>query len=328
VTLPSIALIKMYIPRAKISVLVPEYTKEIADRCPYIDEVVVDPGRQNGLAATLRLASALKKDRIDAVITFFSTSHTGLAVWLARIPYRLAPATKIAQLAYNHRLKQRRSRSTKPEYQYNLDLAKKFLADMGIEPVDAPVPPYLSVAPDIKNRTRLNFYGRFQIPESAKLIFVHAGSGGSSNNLSLEQYARLIHLLDIPHPYHFVLSAGPGELDNINRLSSMIHGIPHTVYDSREGLGRFLEHISLANLFIGGSTGPLHIAGALDIPTAAFYVRLKTSSALRWQTINSPQRRLAFSPPDTYGEDDMSGIDLDAAAKEIKHKFVYRSSDL
>jgi len=157
VTLPSIALIKMYIPRAKISVLVPEYTKEIADRCPYIDEVVVDPGRQNGLAATLRLASALKKDRIDAVITFFSTSHTGLAVWLARIPYRLAPATKIAQLAYNHRLKQRRSRSTKPEYQYNLDLAKKFLVDMGIEPIDAPMPPYLSVAPDIKQQTRLKF---------------------------------------------------------------------------------------------------------------------------------------------------------------------------
>ena len=41
--------------------------------------------------------------------------------WKAHIPHRLAPATKLAQVLYNHRLVQRRSRSQKPEYEYNLD---------------------------------------------------------------------------------------------------------------------------------------------------------------------------------------------------------------
>ena len=322
VTLPGIACIKKNLPQARISVLVPEYTRDIALLCPDIDDVVVDPGRENGLPATLQLSRMLHNGKFDAVVTFFSTGHVGLAVWLARIPYRLAPATKIAQFAYNHCLKQRRSQSTKPEYEYNLDLARQFLADMGTKSIENPSPPYLAIAPDTRQQARASLLARHHIPENAKLIFLHAGSGGSSNNLSLGQYAKLVHELDLSNPYHLILSAGPGELERIKRLSGMINGVPHTIYESTEGLSKFVEYIANADLFIGGSTGPLHIAGALDVPTAAFYVRLRTSSALRWQTINSPERRLAFSPEEDFGEEDMSGVDLAGAAAKIKATFL------
>ena len=256
------------------------------------------------------------------MITLFSTSHTGFAVWLAGIPYRLAPATKLAQLFYNHRLKQRRSQSTKPEHEYNLDLARHFLADMGTKTAAYPEPPYLFVDPQTREQTRSAFLARHGLSEDTKLVFVHAGSGGSSNNLSVEQYARLIELLEVSQPYNIVLSTGPGEIDYVNQLSGLIGEIPHTIYKSTEGLSRYVEHISSAELFIGGSTGPLHIAGALDVPTAAFYVRLRTSSALRWQTVNSPEKRLAFSPENGFDEEDMSGVDLAAAAKKIKDTFL------
>ena len=322
VTLPAIACIKKNLPDSVISLLARDYTSEVAHRCQYIDQVLVDPGREKGLESTLRLSRTLRKGKFDSVVTFFSTGHTGLAVWLARIPYRLAPATKLAQLAYNHRLTQRRSQSIKPEYEYNLDLARQFLVDTGVDPIDTPVAPYLYVDQDTLRKTRSEFLARNQLPDITRLVFVHAGSGGSSNNLSLEQYAKLIQLLDISEPYHIILSAGPGELCYIQSLSELIGEIPHTIYESTEGLSRFVDHISLANLFIGGSTGPLHIAGALDVPTAAFYVRLRTSSALRWQTVNSPERRLAFSPGEKFDEEDMSGVDLVAAAKKIRGTFL------
>jgi len=322
VTLPGIACIKQNLPQANIAVLIPEYTREIADLCPDIDEVVIDPGRKKGLAATLQLSRTVRNGNFDAVVTFFSTSHTGLAVWLAGIPYRLAPATKIAQLAYNHRLKQRRSQSIKPEYEYNLDLARQFLIDMGLENIKDPSPPYINVAPETRKQTRSAFIARHQIAEDAKLVFVHAGSGGSSNNLMYRQYADLIRRLELSNPYHVVLTSGPGEIDYVRGLSDLINGVPHTIYESIDGLRKFVEHIAIAELFIGGSTGPLHIAGALDIPTAAFYVRLRTSSALRWQTINSPDRRLAFSPEESFEEEDMSGVDLAAAAAKIKSTFL------
>ena len=76
------------------------------------------------------------------------------------------------------------------------------------------------------------------------------------------------------------------------------------------------------DLFISGSTGPLHVAGALDVPTAAFYPRRRSATPLRWQTLNSPQRRLAFTPEVTAGESDMSGVKLEAAAQAISEQFL------
>ncbi len=68
-----------------------------------------------------------------------------------------------------------------------------------------------------------------------------------------------------------VVTAGPGEVERAQRLSSMLDGTPHAVYVSDQGLLRFAQHIQFADLFISGSTGTLRVAGALDRPTAAFY---------------------------------------------------------
>ncbi len=322
VSLPAFSLLKNNLSASRIFALVPEYTAPIIKSADYIDDIIIDPGRESGFRSSIKLSSMLKRQKFDAVVTLFSTSHTALAVWLAKIHYRLAPATKFAQIAYNHRLKQRRSHSKKPEHEYNLDLAKKFLLDIGISNIEYPEPPYLIINSEQLAEARTKFVNKYSLSKLAKLIFVHTGSGGSSNNLSIEQYAKLIKLLNVSDPYHIVLSAGPNEIDYVKKLSGLISELPHTIYESTEGLRKYIENIALADLFIGGSTGPLHIAGALDVPTAAFYVRLRTSSALRWQTINSPEKRLSFSPDESYGEEDMSGVDLVSAAIKIRATYL------
>jgi ADP-heptose:LPS heptosyltransferase len=66
----------------------------------------------------------------------------------------------------------------------------------------------------------------------------------------------------------------------------------------------------------------LHIAGALNRPTAAFYPRRRSATALRWQTINEESRRLAFSPPPQADENDMSEIDIERAARAINERLL------
>ena len=97
-----------------------------------------------------------------------------------------------------------------------------------------------------------------------------------------------------------------------------------TTMQSRDGLRRFAQHIQFADVFISGSTGPLHIAGALDRPTAAFYTRRRSATSLRWQTLNSEGRRLAFSPPETAAPEDMSAVDIEGAADEISRSYLGR----
>jgi len=320
-TLPCYFMLKTALPEARISVLVPEYTAEIARACPGIHEVIIDPGKTT-IPDMLNLIKSLQDSHFDTVITLFSTTRIGIAVFLAGIKYRLAPATKIAQIFYNHRLPQRRSRSEKPEYAYNLDLAKRYLFDHGLRDVSDPEPPFLSFDSTLIQQKRDNFCSQFEIENNKKIIFIHAGSGGSANNLSLQQYADLALALDPHKKYTLVLTAGPGEEEKISALSELMHKIPHVTYNSIDGLANFAQHIAFADLFISGSTGPLHIAGALNVPTAAFYTRRRSATPLRWQTLNTPDRRLAFTPPETANEMDMSQINLEAVAKEISEKFL------
>ena len=316
---PSFAWLKASMPSAHIVALVPAYTAAMAEICPGVDSVLLDPGADQGWRA---LAALLRRERFDAVITLFSTGRVALACRAAGIPYRLAPATKLAQLLYNHRLRQRRSRSEKPEYDYNLDLIGRFLADHGITAAARPQPPFLRFGKEETAQLRQRFCVENGIDPAATLIFIHSGSGGSAPNLTAEQFATLAQGLSVGRPAAFVVGCGPREEFKADTLAALLAPLPHAVYRSDRGIVDYAQHIAFADLFISGSTGPLHIAGALDVPTAAFYTRRRSATPLRWQTLNSPERRLAFTPPDDAEETDMSRVDIAAAATQISKRFL------
>ncbi|WP_127478809.1 glycosyltransferase family 9 protein [Sulfurivermis fontis] len=318
---PSFAWLKASMPEAQIVALVPPYTAPMAAICPGIDSILVDDRSNASSTDWVRLARQLRAEHFDAVITLFSTGRVALATAAAGIPYRLAPATKVAQFLYNHRLKQRRSRSEKPEYQYNLDLVEKFLTDFKITPAPKPTAPFLRFAPDTQTERRAAFCDAYMLQPYARVIFIHPGSGGSASNLSVEQYAALATALHSQQPLYFVIGCGPGEDFKAEALAALLGDLQHTILRTT-GIADYARHIACADLFISGSTGPLHIAGALDVPTAAFYPRRRSATPLRWQTLNSPERRLAFTPPDEAGETDMGSIDVVAAAQAISRQFL------
>ncbi len=319
---PALGLLKASLPEARIYALVPEYTRDMAEACHWIDEILIDQWQNKGAKANLQLIKLFKQHQFDAIITLYSTTRIGFCALAAGIPYRIAPATKLVQLLYNHRLVQRRSRSEKPEHEYNSDLVRRFCQDHNILPNQVPHPPLLQYEPERIKKVRKDFCARHQIADDQLLIFVHPGSGGSARNLSTEQYAELAKQLTSQQGHCIIISAGPGEYDNAHRLSGLLDKTPHRVYESREGLKRFAEHIQFADLFIGGSTGPIHVAGALNRPTAAFYPRRRSATSLRWQTLNSPERRLAFSPPEDAEEEDMGKIDIANVAKAISQHYL------
>lgn len=318
---PALSMLRRSLPDCELHVLVNAYTAAMARLCPAIDEAVLDPGPAADRTAQRELIRILRSQRYDAAIVLYSTTRIAWALLRAGIPYRLAPATKLAQLLYNRRLTQRRSRSQQPEYVYNEELAAYYLRETGVQPMRG-TPPYLAFDPGETAALRAAFCAAHGIDGDRRLIFLHPGSGGSARNLEPAQYATLAGQLRSKQGHHLVISAGPGEAERAREISARLGDAPHTVYESTEGLPRFAMHLAFADLFIGGSTGPLHIAGALDLNTAAFYPRRRSATALRWQTANAPEHRLAFSPPEDAGEEDMTRIDVEAAAREISTRFL------
>lgn len=318
---PALALLKTSLPQAEVHALVRDYTRPMAEICPWVDNIVLAPETGNGVKDWRTLIRLMRQQHYDAIITLFSTIPIAAAALAANIPYRLAPATKLAQVFYNRRLKQRRSRSEKPEWEYNVDLVRKFLADHGIPAAAMLEPPYLQFPTAATASLRQQLCHAHGIEQQARLVLIHPGSGGSASNLSLEQYATLTAALHSTRPLHFVIGCGPGEDFKAETLAALLETLPHTILRAG-GIADYARYIACMDLFISGSTGPLHVAGALDIPTAAFYPRRRSATPLRWQTLNSPQRRLAFTPEVTAGESDMSGVKLEAAAQAISEQFL------
>lgn len=314
---PAFSLLKKQYPDSRITALIPDYTRPMAELCPWIENVIIDDRHKSVISDARHLSRLIKAGEFDASISLYSEMRTSLALWLARIPERHGPATKLAQIFLNKRLRQKRSLSLKPEHEYNVDLIRHYIASKGDNPVSMPEPPFLQFNHEEIAELRQSYMQEHKIEEDRKLVFIHAGSGGSAINLSQQQFAELAGLISKSSKVHFVLTAGPGELDTASRLSDIMQDTDHSVYHSTEGLVSFSRFINTCDLFISGSTGPLHIAAALNVATAAFYPARRSATPLRWQTINEDSKRVFFTPEKYTGDRDMESIDISACASRI-----------
>lgn len=318
---PAFAMLKEAMPHVEITALVPSYTKVLAQLCPSIDKVLIDCGKNADKKTKKALVKDIEALNFDASICFFSDAYNASVVWKAGIKFRLAPATKMCQFLYNHRIVQRRSQSLKPEFQYNIDLVEAFVNKFGIN-ATMPAAPYLVFSADILSQQKNKLMRQLTLSQSQPWLFVHAGSGGSANNLSLDQYRDLVVGICNEKAFDVVLTAGPGEEEKAAQLKSLFvdKGIYAVIYDKNDGLDDFTRSIACADVFIAGSTGPLHIAATLDVPTVGFFPSKRSATPLRWKPINSEGRHLAFSPPKDKNEDvaaDMSKIHIADILKDV-----------
>ncbi len=325
-SLPSFILLKNTLPNAKIIALTQEYTKPIAELCDAIDEIITIPTSKSKITTIKNIIQAIKHHNITASISLFTTTTLAIALLFSKIRYRVAPATKIDQLFYNIKLRQRRSQSLKPEFEYNLDLVKHYLKVNNIKFENNFKKPILKFDNNTITKTKDLFCSKFTIDNQDKLIFVHVGSGGSANNLSPTQYATLINLLYVQLQATFILCQGPEDTVNVEKTIEHLKSVKFVRYISDRGLLEFTKHIAIADYFISGSTGPLHIAGALDIPTAGFYPKRRSATATRWKTLNSNNKLLAFSP-ELENSEDMSSIDIEKIVTVIYSFIVNLSKD-
>ena len=164
-------------------------------------------------------------------------------------------------------------------------------------PVVEPKPPYLTFEKSAVENQRIFLQESLGLSANKKWIFVHSGSGGSATNLSLAQYADLIKGLLAEFDCNIVLTAGPGESEKAHELANMVSDSRVVVYDKNKGLVDFAHSLACADLFIAGSTGPLHLSSAFNIPTIGFYPNSRSSQPRRWKPINDIDKHLAFCPP-------------------------------
>jgi len=290
--LPTMYVLKHHDPHNRVIACVAPLNKALAESMPFIDEVVVDD-----TGSTIALAQKLKKVNIDASITLFSNTKVAVAQFLAGIRIRIAPATKIAQIFYNRRIKQRRSQVKMAEFEYNLELAKALFPDL-----DLSFPsPLVSIDKNDKRKFLDTFLEKYNIDKDKKIIAFHPGFGGSSDaNWTVEEYVELATLLLDKEEYQVVFTFGPGE-DNLYETVNQAGLKDVVLYKSEGSIMDFAKLISSFKLFISTSTGTYHLAAMVGTPTMTFFADTLFASSKRWKSISDEGIQQNYMIP--LGED-------------------------
>jgi len=275
--LPTLYVLKKHNPQNKVIVCVASLNKSLAQSMPFIDKVIVDD-----VDSSFALAKKLKEEKIDASITLFSNTKVAIAQFLAGIKIRVAPATKIAQIFYNRRIKQRRSQVRMAEFEYNLELTKALFED-----TDLSFPkPLFEIEATEKKKIYDAFCGKYSINKDKKIIAFHPGFGGSSDaNWTIQEYIELARQLTDKEEYQVVFTFGPGEdtlYESVKEAS--LPGI--VLYKSEGSIMGFATLISSFKLFISTSTGTYHLAAMVGTPTMTFFADTLFASSKRWKSIS------------------------------------------
>lgn len=281
-TLPAIKVLKNYNPTNKIVVCVAPLNKELASTCSFIDEVVVDDGLN-----IFSFANKLKSLHVDSSITMFSNTRVAFAQFLAGIKLRIAPATKLAQIFYNKRVKQRRSQVKMAEFEYNLQLTKELFRDIDLN--------YTQPVLEFENSQKVyeDFCKEFDITK--KVVAFHVGFGGSSDaNWNLDEYVLLIKEVLKQNRYKVVLTFGPDEKELCKEMKHKLKGLDVVFYISQNGLVEFAKLISGFEYFVSTSTGTYHLASAVCVKTITFFGNSLFASAKRWKSVAHESKQQHF----------------------------------
>ena len=281
--LPTMYVLKQYNPKNRIIACVAPLNKTLAESMPFIDEVIVDD-----VESSFALAKKLKKANIDASITLFSNTKVALAQFLAGIKIRIAPATKIAQIFYNKRVKQRRSRVEMAEFEYNLELTKALFKD-----IDLSFPsPLVEINQDKKSDMYNTFIQKYDIKKDKEIIAFHPGFGGSSDaNWTIQEYIEMAKVILGNAKYQVVFTFGPGE-DNLYEIVKKASLKDVVLYKSEGSIMDFATLISSFKLFISTSTGTYHLAAMVGTPTMTFFADSVFASSKRWKSISDEKNQI------------------------------------
>lgn len=306
---PAFFLLKSAFPDASIEVLVSPVVKDFALDCPYIDHAFVDDGNDKSLS------EYIARQHYDAVLVFHSEKRMCKIVRDAKVPYALAPKLGWWQFFYPDRASIKYKKG-EPCWRGNCLLVEHFLTKQ-----DKAIPEQPQEYWNIREE-REKWRSYYHCENNEKMIFLHAGSGGSSASLSVEQFNGLLTNFKrlSALPFKVMLTYSGSEETLAKALLSLLqeNNIRAALAQPLSSLAEFSRSLVAADLFIAGSTGPIHIAGLHNVPTVGFYARRKSQPHIRWQTLSQANRKLAITPPPSKKSGrDMSQVNIEQAAKDM-----------
>ena len=281
-TLPTIEALKQNFPGARVAMLLNSYTaglvEGIADALIYHGETAPKPFFE--MLVELRLA------RFDAAVVAFPRFRIALLLWLAGIPIRVGTGYRWYSFLFNKKIFEHRKAAEKHEAEYNLSLLK------GLGCAIPSKPTAKIIISEQERKTASNIRQSMGITDADRLVLLHPGSGGSARDWKSDNFALLAAELK-KRGFYVVITGGKSETHLVQSVAQAAgEGVKSFV--SSLSLKEFAAFIQTAKLFVANSTGPLHIAAAVQTPVIGFYAPVRVMSPERWGPLTD--KKVIFVP--------------------------------
>ncbi|UCD34865.1 MAG: lipopolysaccharide heptosyltransferase II [Nitrospiraceae bacterium] len=275
-TIPAIRSVRRAFPDARICLLVKPWVADIFRENPDIDEIVLYDKSFIGLSGKLRLAKKLRQKKFDVAILLQNAFDAALIAWLARIPRRIGYRRDGRGFLLSQAVPVSDKVLEKHQVYYYLDL----LACAGIKPSDPH--PYLYLTDGERQRAK-DLLSSYFSDTGALLIGINPGATyGSAKRWPPGRFAELIIRIISELGGQVILFGGPSEVEitdeiirEINKLKIQMKierlGARILIMAGKTSLRELAALIAACDAFITNDSGPMHMASALRVPTAAIF---------------------------------------------------------
>ncbi|MDD5362521.1 MAG: glycosyltransferase family 9 protein [Ignavibacteria bacterium] len=300
-SLPLINEIKRLIPKSRITFLISNRLENLIEGYRDIDSVVYF----EKFEGQKEFIDFLEAGKFDAAISVFPRSEIASAFYRSKIRIRVGTSYRWYSFLFNYRIKEHRKYSEKHESDYNLNLLKFLTDDISYEKK------FYFTYTDTEFQALQNKLASAGFDINSKFLIIHPGSKGSAYDLPVEKMIDLSSKINNRHEDYIVVITGS---ENEKELADKFADERGGVFNAAGliNLRELMILIDKCSLFISNSTGPIHIAGALNKSIAGFYPNSAPMNSERWGPLSN--NALIIRPDDG---DDMDKINTDEVLEKI-----------
>lgn len=297
---PLIRALRKSFPTAYIAAMVRPNVQEVLWNNPHLDEILLyDPdGIHAGWGGFWRMVRTLRSKAFDTALLLLPVERIAWMLFFAGVPRRMGVGFKLYEaLTFMRTVSRRRYIPLRHEADYCLDLGRA----IGVSPDGLKTEIFLT---DLEREQGADYLRKRGASLSGVKVGIQVGSGGSSPNWEPQRYVELARqILEQLSDVTIILTGSSEEKDYGYLFSSLSKGriVPAYVElaEPTDGRVRLLASIiSQLDLLITPSTGPMHIAAALGVPTVSLFCPLPACSPILW----GPQGNVScvVMPPASY----------------------------
>ncbi len=300
-TTPAVAALRRRYPEAALTYLVEPPAEPVVRHNPHLDAIIVAE-RPRGVRRLLydtALAWRLRRAGFDLVIDFHGGPRSACLTWATGAPRRIGYALPGRRFAYTERVAW--TRALVPP-RHSVENQWDLLTPLGIAAPQAGCTP-VEMAPDADAAAAVTRRLReARVPADAPIVLIHVSAGNPFRRWPAEHFAEVAAALAREdRARRIIITSGPSERGAADAIAHDAQARAGDAADAVLRCGEFdLSELRVlaarAALYVGGDSGPLHIAATTEVPIVALFGPTLPQRSMPWRRAEARALAVELGP--------------------------------